>query len=262
MRSWFVIALFGALSLFAAVPSMASSASVDQTTITGAVFKPNHENKELGNAWEAPDGITWGETAVWNKGTRNETHLDTFDHVQKYCMRRSAEVPTENDIKKLRGYLFDKNGRSTWMLPNVAYRCSYGDRDEDCGWQFWTAEKKKVHILRTGTSPTMRDDLASVRCIIRRGKNYSVRGYERNENGYLIMKSTYMPDKDGSAILKDDYIKKYGLDDYQRFFQIGPYGPRASRFPSRSSGSEAYLRNTRGERVPIHDDPTGPYRGK
>jgi hypothetical protein len=87
------------------------------TTYTGAVFRRVDNHPELGEAWEDPDKVIWGETVKKDGKAALVNHPDAFE----YCVKRGARLPSMKLFSKLAeffGAAFD-SGYMPQILPNL-----------------------------------------------------------------------------------------------------------------------------------------------
>lgn len=107
---------------------------VEAQSLVYHTFKRNTQYTALGKAWADPSGLIWGDKTL---------NYMTQRMAEDYCRSIGAELPTEEDFRKLREYLGaepgTRNGYVRQILPNlndIFWSSSAPDRSDGAAYYF------------------------------------------------------------------------------------------------------------------------------
>jgi len=94
---------------------------------TGAVFTRITGNAVLGEAWQDPSGVIWGDVVTDLEG--NTKYL-TVGPAADFCASNGARLATYQDLKNLKAYLGygTRAGYKPQILPNLVNSWFLGER--------------------------------------------------------------------------------------------------------------------------------------
>jgi hypothetical protein len=121
------------LFVFSAVficPVYAQQEPIIRVTKNGSIFKRYDEKPSLGEAWEDPNGLVWGDIASYSPNTPKTFN---FSGARRYCSSIGARLPSINEFDSLRKFMgygvFP--GYEPQILPNL-----------DITWSTWSSTQK------------------------------------------------------------------------------------------------------------------------
>lgn len=226
-------------------PEIRFSKKQDGSLVQWKRDRVNH----LGDAWKV-DGLVWGGKATrpkWMDSSSSKSNDEfTFQEALKYCAWLDARLPTVEEVRRLREYL----GEKLRPLSESQYINNY-------------VKSASGEFVVDGYIPQVLPDLVEEK----NGKVvenvFRIQPYAPHEHGLNI---EFFFGKSGKIehipTSNENWVKtqvRCVVDTNTKKAKRRPYS-RNDSVASPKSGP--YLINVRGNRVPIQDSATGPYRGE